>query len=120
MFFISCYEDSDLPAQEIYNGLKNTEWVVEYVKDQNGTETINEFIVHFDKLNTINIFFDELERNGSWAVYEGFNGNILQIRYPNGINDILNLDGNWNIASYDGSITVITKNNFEILLKIKK
>ena len=120
MFFVSCYENSDFPAQDVYNGLKNTEWIVDYVKDQSGTETLNGFIVHFDKLNTINVFVDGLERNGSWAVYEGFNGGIIQIRYPNGSNDSLNLDGNWNIVSYDKNMMVLTKNNFEILLKIKK
>lgn len=120
MFFVSCYENSDFPAQDIYNGLKNTEWVVEYVKEGDEIIGLENCKVHFDKLNVIKIFVNGIERNGSWAVYEGFNGGIIQIRYSNGSNDSLNLDGNWNIVSYDKNTMVLTKNNFEIFLKIKK
>lgn len=120
MFLISCYDNSDFSAQDIYNGLKNTEWVVESVKDGNTTKNIKDYNVHFDKLNVINIFVDGTNREGSWAVYEGFNKGILQVRYSDGNKDVLNLDGNWNIYSFDYKTMILTQNNIEIFLTIKK
>lgn len=120
MFFVSCYDNSDFSAQDIYNGLKNTEWVVEYVKDSNGKKNLVGSKIHFDKLNVINIFVGEIERNGSWAVYEGLNGGILQLRYSDGNKDVLNLDGNWNIISFDYKTMTLNQNNVEIFLIFKK
>ena len=120
MFLISCYDNSDFSAQDIYNGLKNTEWVVESVKDGSATKNIKDYNVHFDKLNVINIFVDVTNREGSWAVYEGFNGGILQVRYSDGNKDVLSLDGNWNIYSFDYKTMILIQNNIEIFLTIKK
>ncbi len=117
-FLVSCTKQ-EIPANEISSNLLNTYWYVNTYKDSGGLKNINNYTINFDKLNTINIFTGVNDRSGNWAVYEGYNGPILQIRYPNYNQDSISLNGNWNIITYEVNRIVLKQELTEIILILK-
>ena len=118
-FTFSCNKEQFVPAYEIKLNLINKSWVLEYYTDSGEIKSVNDFTINFDKLYTINIFTGGNQNVGSWAVYEGYYGPILQLRYSDYSKDSISLDGNWNISNYTSKRMTLKKDNTEYFLVLK-
>lgn len=124
---VGCYKDETPTALQFMNELGDTMWKVnEYsVKPNNGS---SEWICHgYDGyVITFNAKSNELEvntgvtvRTGSWAVYQGYSSNILQISYEETVKDVYQLGGKWIILEYDDMNLTIKQDTNESRLTIK-
>jgi hypothetical protein len=115
----SCYEEHQATAYEIKSNILNKSWGVEYYTDSGELKSVNDYVISFDKSYTINIFTELNQIVGSWAVYEGYNNPILQLRYSEYDKDNIDLNGNWNIINYKSNKITIKKDKIEFFLVLK-
>lgn len=99
---ISCYKDDGLDARTSADWIENKRWTIpQYlVTPANGITWVCEgyagHILEFKALaNEMSINTGVVTRTGSWAVYEGTAGNILQIQVPEVLKDVYQLSGQW-------------------------
>lgn len=118
-FTFSCNKEQYVPAYEIKLNLINKSWELEYYNDSGEIKSVNDFRIYFDKSYSISIFTGGNQKVGSWAVYEGYYGPILQLRYSDYSKDSISLDGNWNISNYTSKRMTLKKYNTEYFLVLK-
>ena len=111
--FVSCFKDEGLNPQTSADWLENKTWrIPKYtVTPPNAPTWICEgyagYLLDFKALaNELTLRTGVTTRTGSWAVYQGAGGNILQILVPEVIKDVYQLSGQWLIL--DQTMTTLT------------
>lgn len=103
--FLSCFKDEGLDPQTSADWIIDKTWrIPKYtITPPNGPTWVCEgyggYLLNFKPIeNELTIRTGSTTRIGSWAVYEGVSGNILQIQVPEVIKDVYQLSGQWHIV----------------------
>lgn len=111
--FASCFKDEGLDPQASADWLENKTWrIPKYtVTPPNGPTWVCEgyagYLLDFKALaNELTLRTGVTTRTGSWVVYEGVSGNMLQIIVPEVIKDVYQLSGQWIIV--EQTMTTLT------------
>ena len=121
----SCSKDESSSASQVTKELRDTRWrFTEYlvIPDSGGIvwrcEGYNGYTMKFIGLdNLLEVNTGVTVREGSWAVYEGVGGDILQIQTPEVIKDVYQLSGKWLIIQHTENTLVLEQKIEKFTLK---
>lgn len=111
--FVSCFKDEGLSPQTSANWLIDKTWrIPKYTVTPPGGNTwvcegYGGYLLDFKAFaNELTLRTGVTTRTGSWAVFAGAGGNILQVSVPEVIKDVYQLSGRWLVV--EQTMTTLT------------